>query len=406
MRIITFLVLLTVSLAANSQTDSIFQDFKESGYPCYRTDSAFILPCGRVKFPDLLKHIKEAREYIHMEYFKLWNDTIGNTVLEALAERAANGVEVRVLYDTFGNNKKEAGCDENFIRKWRERNVGIEAFGPVRFPWFDAAVHRDHRKMVIIDGRICYTGGFNVADYYINGREEIGGWRDMHIRLHGEEIAHGYEQLFENLWNITTKQQVRKPMKEPLVGAVPSQNIPTYVVSREPGRKSAAMRKAFATAIDGAKERIVIVNPYPMHCRMVRKSLYRALERGVRVQYMVSYVSDRDFTTDMSGVEMHRLLKRGAEVYLYHGAFHHDKVMLIDDTLASVGTANMDCRSMKFDWEVTAFMKSPELTEKLQRVFDADLPRSTKMTEENYRLLYTRGQRWYGTFMRLFNGVL
>ena len=80
--------------------------------------------------------------------------------------------------------------------------------------------------------------------------------------------------------------------------------------------------------------------------------------------------------------------------------------MLIDDTLASVGTANMDCRSMKFDWEVTAFMNSPELTEKLQRVFDADLPRSTKMTEENYRLLYTRGQRWYGTFMRLFNGVL
>ena len=87
------------------------------------------------------------------------------------------------------------------------------------------------------------------------------------------------------------------------------------------------LTKAFATAIDGAKERIVIVNPYPMHCRMVRKSLYRALERGVRVQYMVSYVSDRDFTTDMSGVEMHRLLKRGAEVYLYHGAFHHDKVM-------------------------------------------------------------------------------
>lgn len=406
MRTVIFLVLLTVSLAANSQTDSIFKEFREAGYPCYRTDSTHIMSDGRAKFSDLLKHIKEAREYIHVEYFKFWNDTIGNIVLEALAERAANGVEVRLLYDTFGNDKEAAGCDENFIRKWRERNIEIEGFWPISFPWFDAAVHRDHRKIVVIDGRLCYTGGFNVAYYYINGRERIGGWRDMHIRLHGEEIAHGYELLFEDLWNMTTKQQLRKPLKEPLVGTVPSQNIPTYVVSREPGKKSAAMRKAFATAIDGAKERIVIVNPYPMHCRKVRKSLYRALKRGVRLQYMVSYVSDHEFTTDMSGVEMHRLQKRGAEVYLYHGAFHHDKVMLIDDTLASVGTANMDCRSMKFDWEVTAFMKSPNLTEDLQKVFDDDLPRSTLMTEENYRLLYTRGQRWFGTFMRMFNGVL
>lgn len=406
MRTTVFLVLLTVSLAANSQTDSIFKKFKEAGYMCCRTDSTHIMSDGRAKFPDLLKHIKEAKEYIHVEYFKFWNDSIGNVVLEALAERAANGVEVKLLYDTFGNNKKGAGCDENFIRKWRERNIEMVGFSPMKFPWINTALHRDHRKIVIIDGRICYTGGFNVADYYIHGRERIGGWRDMHIRLHGEEIAHGYEQLFENLWNITTKQQVRKPMKEPLVGAVPSQDIPTYVVSREPGRKSAAMRKAFATAIDGAKERIVIVNPYPMHCRKVRKSLYRALKRGVRVQYMVSYVSDHEFTTDMSGVEMHRLQKRGAEIYLYHGAFHHDKVMLIDDTLASVGTANMDCRSMKYDWEVTAFMKSAALTKDLQHVFDSDLPRSTQMTKENYPLLYTRGQRFFGTFMRIFNGVL
>ena len=166
------------------------------------------------------------------------------------------------------------------------------------------------------------------------------------------------------------------------------------------------MRIAFSTAIDSARERIVIVNPYTMHCRRVRKALYRALKRGVRVQYMTSYVSDHNFTTDMTGVEMHRLEKRGAEIYLYHGGFHHDKVMLIDDTLASVGTANMDCRSMKFDWEVTAFMKSPELTARLQRVFDGDLPLSTKLTRENYPLLYTRGQRRFGTFMRLFTGVL
>ena len=405
MRTVVFLVLLIVSLAANSQTDSIFEEFSKAGYPCYRTDSAHIMPNGRAKFSDMLQHIREAKEYIHVEYYKFWNDSIGNAVLEALAEKAAEGVEVRLLYDTFGNDGKAAGCNKAFLDKWSSRNIQIAAFGPIRFPWIDGALHRDHRKIVVIDGRICYTGGFNVADYYIHGRRTIGGWRDMHIRLHGE-IAYGYELLFENLWNKTTGQHVSKPKKKSVPDVETSQGIATHVVSREPGRKSKAMRQAFATAIDGARKRIVIVNPYPMHCRMVRKALYRALQRGVRVQYMVSYVSDHDFTTAMSGVEMHRLLKRGAEVYLYHGAFHHDKVMLVDDTLASVGTANMDCRSMKFDWEVTSFMHSASLTAELQRVFDDDLPRCTRMTEKNYRLLYTGGQRRLGTMMKIVNGVL
>lgn len=404
MKISTFLALLTISLAANSQTtDSIFSSYDREGFPCYRTDSVHIMSNGRDKFADLVRHIARAEEYVHVEYYKFWNDSIGNAVLEALAERAAHGVEVRLLFDAFGNNGKEPACTPEFLKKWQERGVRMEAFDPLSFPWINCALHRDHRKIVVIDGRICYTGGFNVADYYIHGRKTIGPWRDMHMRMHGEDVTMGYERLFENLWNKTTKEGLCKSAGNTETAG---EGIKTYVVSREPGKKSANMRIAFSTAIDSARERIVIVNPYTMHCRRVRKALYRALKRGVRVQYMTSYVSDHNFTTDMTGVEMHRLEKRGAEIYLYHGGFHHDKVMLIDDTLASVGTANMDCRSMKFDWEVTAFMKSPELTARLQRVFDNDLPQSTKLTEENYPLLYTRGQRRFGTFMRLFKGVL
>ena len=401
-----FLVWLTISLAANSQsTDSIFSSFDRAGFPCHRTDSVHIMSNGRDKFDDLVRHIAQAEKYVHVEYYKFWNDSIGNAVLEALAERAAQGVEVRLLYDAFGNNGEAPGCTPEFLKKWRERGVRMEGYDPPSFPYIGSALHRDHRKIVVIDGKICYTGGFNVADYYIHGRETIGPWRDMHMRMHGEDIAMCYERLFEKLWNKTTKEGLCKPSDDTLATDWEG-GIKTYVVSREPGKKSADMRIAFSTAIDSARKRIVIVNPYTMHCRRVRKALYRALKRGVRLQYMTSYVSDHNFTTDMTGVEMHRLEKRGAEIYLYHGGFHHDKVMLIDDTLASVGTANMDCRSMKFDWEVTAFMKSPELTARLQRVFDDDLPESTKLTRENYPLLYTRGQRRFGTFMRLFKGLL
>lgn len=405
MRIISCLVSLIISLAANSQTDSIFRAFEKEGFPCYHTDSAHIMPTGKAKFADLLKHIAEAKEYIHVEYFKFWNDSIGRVVLDALAEKAAQGVEVRVLYDGIGNYGKETGCDKGFVQRQRARGIRMYGFDEPRFPWLNAIVHRDHRKIVIIDGKICYTGGFNIADYYINGRKKLGGWRDMHIRMHGEEISGGYERLFEDLWNKTTKENLHKPVKV-YAEETQADGAPTYVVSREPWTKNKAMRRAFKMAIDGAQERIVIVNPYPMHCRMVRKALYRALERGVKVQYMVSYICDHGFTTDMIGVEMHRLQKRGAEIFLYHGAFHHDKVMLIDNVLASVGTANMDCRSMKFDWEVTSFMKSEKLTKELQQVFDDDLARSTQLTDENYTLLYTGWQRAFGTFMRLFNGVL
>lgn len=401
-----FLVWLTISLAANSQsTDSIFSSFGRAGFPCHRTDSVHIMSNGRDKFDDLVRHIAQAEKYVHVEYYKFWNDSIGNVVLEALAERAAHGVEVRLLYDAFGNNGEAPGCTPEFLKKWRERGVRMEGYDPPSFPYIGSALHRDHRKIVVIDGKICYTGGFNVADYYIHGRETIGPWRDMHMRMHGEDIAMCYERLFEKLWNMTTKEGLCKS-SDSTADNDEKGGIRTYVVSREPGKMSANMRIAFSTAIDSARERIVIVNPYTMHCRRVRKALYRALKRGVRVQYMTSYVSDHKFTTDMTGVEMHRLEKRGAEIYLYHGGFHHDKVMLIDDTLASVGTANMDCRSMKFDWEVTAFMKSPEVTARLQRVFDDDLPISTKLTKENYPLLYTGGQRRFGTFMRLFKGLL
>ena len=295
-----FLVWLTISLAANSQSaDSIFSSFDRAGFPCHRTDSVHIMSNGRDKFDDLVRHIAQAEKYVHVEYYKFWNDSIGNVVLEALAERAAQGVEVRLLYDAFGNNGEAPGCTPEFLKKWRDRGVRMEGYDPPSFPYIGSAL----------------------------GREKIGPWRDMHMRMHGEDIAMCYERLFEKLWNKTTKEGLCKPSDDTLATDWEG-GIKTYVVSREPGKKSAHMRIAFSTAIDSARERIVIVNPYTMHCRRVRKALYRALKRGVRVQYMTSYVSDHNFTTDMTGVEMHRLEKRGAEIYLYHGGFHHDKVML------------------------------------------------------------------------------
>lgn len=396
---------MTVSLAANSDVvGKIAGDFKKNGYTEYSAVNVEILPNGRAIFSDVFEKISKSQRSVYVEFYKIWNDSIGNAFLDVLAERAKSGIDVRVIYDSFGNSGKKAGFTNEYVQKYRDLGIKIEGFDPMRFPYINHALHRDHRKMVIVDDSIVYTGGLNVADYYITGKPDFGVWRDMFIRMEGSVVG-AYRQLFMEMWNRCPGQDEHINDINNIKNSSDSLES-VFVASREPGKLSNAMRLAYRIAIDGASKQIVIVNPYPIHCKTVRKALYRALERGVAVKYMVSYISDHSFMTSMVGVEMRKLQQRGAEVYLYKGGFHHDKIILVDDTVCSVGTANMDARSMCFDWEVSPFLFSPSTTKKLQNCFDADVEDSYYLTDDNYKQLYNRKQRFVGKIMRIFKGIL
>ena len=171
------------------QSDStLIAYLKENGIHTSKKNDIKILKSGEDKFLDLFKEIKKAKHHIHLEYFNFRNDSIANCLFNILEEKAKEGVEVRALYDAFGNSSNNKPLKKRHLKRIREKGIEIVAYDPIKFPWINHAFHRDHRKIVVIDGKTGYTGGMNIADYYITGLPEIGEWRDMHIRIKGKAV--------------------------------------------------------------------------------------------------------------------------------------------------------------------------------------------------------------------------
>ena len=162
-------------------------------------NSVVLIHTGREKFNAMFAAIRQARNFIHLEYFNFRNDSIGLALFDLLAEKAREGVEVRAMFDGFGNSSNDSPLRERHLRKFREAGIKVAEFDPMRFPWINHAYHRDHRKIVVIDGAVAYAGGMNVADYYIHGRPDYGEFRDMHMELTGDVVAQ-YQAIFARMW--------------------------------------------------------------------------------------------------------------------------------------------------------------------------------------------------------------
>ena len=209
-RLTALLFCLVVALqATRAQTaDSlIVGQLREEGVTFSKDNAVTLLMNGQEKFDDLFKAIRQARSSVHLEYFNFRNDSIANLLFDLLAERAAAGVEVRALFDGFGNDSNNKPLKRRHLDSIRARGIEIYEFDPVRFPWINHVFHRDHRKIVIVDGLVAYTGGMNVADYYIKGTPQVGEWRDMHCRIEGEEV-NTLQRIFLKMWNKVSRQQV------------------------------------------------------------------------------------------------------------------------------------------------------------------------------------------------------
>ena len=254
----------------------------------------------------------------------------------------------------------------------------------------------------------------NVADYYIYGKPEFGAWRDMHMRIEGSAVE-DYEEIFSAMWQTTTGEPVPEDslflqdMQEDTLGysglkpdtCAGAGEKMVGVVDRVPRIRPEIMRRSYQYAIDNARYRVQIVNPYLTLVRSVRKALYRALERGVRVEIMVSTKSDVKIVPDVVAYNVHKLMKRGAEIYYYEEGFHHTKVMMVDDSFCTVGSANLNSRSLTFDYEVNAFIMDTCTTRQLQNIFEKDKEQSTRLTPENWKQRRNAWQRFKGWFFQI-----
>ncbi|MDR0420266.1 MAG: cardiolipin synthase [Prevotellaceae bacterium] len=372
--------------------------------PATHNNEIKLLKNGTAKFEDMFAEIAKAKHHIHLDYFNFRNDSIGNALFDLLAAKVQEGVEVRAIFDAFGNSSNSQPLKKKHIKAIRNKGIQIHKFKPARFPYIDKFFNRDHRKIVVIDGHTAYMGGINVADYYINGLPEIGDWHDIHIRVKGGAVAQ-LQDMFLKLWNKSTKQHIKGEQYFPPVDSAFAGNKTMIIIDRTPNETPQQMRCAYSIAIREAQKSIKIINPYFLPTHKVKKELKKAVKRGVDVEIMISAKSDIPFTPDGSIYVAHSLMKRGAEVFLFEDGFHHSKIMMVDSAFCTVGSANLDSRSLRYDYEVNSFIFDKEITDSLTKIFEDDKNRSTKLTPEIWKKR-SCWKKFTGWFARLLTPFL
>lgn len=364
-----------------------------------------LLKSGEEKFDDLFTAIRKARHYIHLEYFNFRNDSIASLLFSELDKKVQEGVKVRAMFDAFGNWSNNKPLKKKHLKELAKRGIEIVKFDPLNFPFIGDFMSRDHRKIVIIDGQVAYTGGMNVADYYIEGLPVFGDWRDMHMRIEGPAVDE-LQRIFLTMWEKATDERLTDsiyyfpPKTNDLHIEGTVDGVTIGIVDRVPRKTPKLMRQAYARAILSADEKIELINPYFIPTRTVRRALKKAVKKGVDVQIMVSSKGDIPITPDASLHVARQLQKRGATVYQFDGGFHHSKIMMVDDKFCTVGSTNLNSRSLRYDYEVNAFIFDSRVTGELSDVFNADKQQSTLMTDESWKKR-SRWHRFVGWFSNL-----
>ena len=395
----------------------IYQQLKDYGIVFTDNNSVSLLMSGQEKFDDMFAAIKQAKHSIHLEYFNFRNDSIAMLLFDILKEKRREGVEVRAMFDAFGNDSNNQPLRKHHLSLLQKDSINIVEFDPIRFPWLNHIWPRDHRKIVVIDGKVGYTGGMNVADYYIKGTEQVGAWRDMHCRIEGGAV-NNLQQIFARIWHKSTGEDI---MHQPqYFQAYESSDMEGLkadttatagkkligIINREPHTTNDVMRYFYINAINDAQDSIHIINPYFTLIPSINKAIKRAIDRGIKVDIMLSAKSDIPLTPDCAFYNAHKLMKRGANIWLYQPGFHHSKIMMVDGRLCTVGSTNLDARSTRFDYEENAVIIDSCTTRELDDMFERDKKESVYLTEKTWKQFRTPWQRFRGWFAHLLSPFL
>lgn len=413
-RLIMFFALMATNILAMAQTSDslIVNELRKDGVRFSSNNTVVLLKSGQEKFDDMFEAIRHAKSSVHLEYFNFRNDSIARCLFEILEEKAKEGVEIRALFDAFGNASNNRPLKRKHLKAIREKGVEIVKYDPLCFPWINHVFTRDHRKIVIVDGQIAYTGGMNVADYYINGTKKVGTWRDMHCRIEGDEVNE-LQKIFLRIWNKATKQNVHgakyyRGIRTPeyFTGLIEDTcetagKKMVGIINREPRTSNKIIRQFYTNAINFAQDSIKIINPYLTLNHQLKKALKNAVKRGVKVEIMVSTHSDIPLTPDCVFYNVHKLMKKGVDVWMYQPGFHHSKIIMVDGKFCTVGSSNLNSRSLRWDYEENAVIIDPCTTGELSNLFDSDKKDCFKLTEESWDEFRTPWNKFVGWFAHL-----
>ena len=326
-------------------------------------------------------------------------DEIRRALRQALIAKAAEGVEVRLIYDDVGS----WGLGRKYLGRLRRAGVEVRCFMPVVFPWLTSHVnYRNHRKILVVDGRVGFTGGINIAQRYITGTK-LGPWRDTHLRLEGEAVGM-LQIVFITDWFFVTKKLLADYDKYLPKTHVRDETM-IQIVTSGPDSDWASIMQAFFSAISHAQHHIYISSPYFLPNEAILTAVKVASLSGIDVRIMIPSRSDSKIVYWASRSYIGELIEANVKVYLYRKGFNHSKLIMIDGRFASVGTANMDIRSFEDNFEVSAILYDRAITESLEADFLRDLERSRLVTREYWEsrpLLHNM----YEAMSRLFSPLL
>jgi len=402
--IVSTALFLLLSLTGHAQTSDslIVSDMRNQGIDFYKNNQVKVITSGVEKFELMFDDIRRAKSSIHLEYFNFRNDSIASLLFDILREKRKEGVEVRAVFDGFGNDSNNQPLKKKHLRKLRADSIDIYEFDPIRFPWVNHIWPRDHRKIVVIDGRIAYTGGMNVADYYLVGTEQVGEWRDMHCRIEGPAVNE-LQRIFVRFWKLVAKEELTS---QKYFQGVPSGSKMIGIANREPHTSNEIMRRFYVSMLDNAKDSVKIINPYFVPTNQVIKALKRCAERGVKMDILISSKYDEPLTPDVVMYNMKKLIKRGANVWRYRPGFHHSKIMMVDGKVCTIGSTNLDSRSLRYDYEANAIIADETTTRELDSLFIEDTRKSDLLTLEEWKKSRTTWQRFRGWLGHLLTFVL
>ena len=348
-----------------------------SGESLLREDnSVTIYNEGNSKFEAMLNDIKNAKEFIHLEYYIVRSDNLGRHIIQALAEKAKQGVEVKLLYDGMGNIFNSKTFNKPLLDAGGEIGIFLSPFS-IRLNY------RNHRKLCIIDGKIGYIGGLNIGDEYLGRVKRFGFWRDSHIRFEGSAV-HDLELRFIADWNFASKSKMEimeryfpKPISL-------EKRINMQIISSGPDCKWNAIQYGYFKMITEASKSVCFQTPYFIPDDSILEALKTTALSGIDVKIIIPARPDHPFVFAASISYIAELLSAGVKCYKYEKGFIHSKFITIDDKITSIGTANMDIRSLKLNFEVNAFIYDEMITKNFNESFKKDLEDCTEITQEWY----------------------
>ncbi len=346
---------------------------------------------------DLLADMEQARDHIHFEFFKFEDDKVGRRVAELLIRKAREGVRVRVQYDDFANIFRK-----EFYRELKGAGIEVKPFLAINFPFISPdANFRNHRKIVVVDGRVGYLGGMNIAERYGEGLS-WGSWRDTHLRIEGPAVAQ-LQVAFLSDWRFSSGELIAEPRYFPASTTVGE--TPVQVVVTNPTDAWHAAMQGLIQLLGTARKYVYLQTPYFIPTSTMMLALKNAALSGLDVRVMLPERSDSLLTGLASKSYIKEALAAGVKIYLYQGGFLHAKTIVSDDAFASVGSTNLDVRSFTLDFEIDAYCYDPAVAVQQKAIFEQDMAQSVAVDLDAW-LARPRWEKLKESLARLFSPLL